>query len=177
METTTTICNTVKSSFYSNNSFNEPGDESMLGTTLLQLEPNRKRTTSSMTLLIYPSLNHQEIPQKITTKIISTTHETHLSSNTFYNNNNTTKVKNRLESILYGKKSLVDTPFIKRACQYIKNLFSYNNNTATIKKQYDRKITRQEFTIKCIAKSEFIAAGKLYYILSKVNYSSLSYTV
>lgn len=120
-----------------------------------------------------------------------TTHETILSSNKYIPATTTTpSIEKTLKSLLKGDTKFlfqndnnsfaqvvhvtINTSnrvktFVKNTCKLISTTFNHlkNNNN---KQQHYQKITRQEFTIKCIAKSEFVAAGKLHYILSNVSF-------
>jgi hypothetical protein len=63
---------------------------------------------------------------------------------------------------------------IINAKNYIQDKYSHFlsalfKDNKTKKNKHMRRIVRQEFSIQCVAKSEFIAAGKLHHILSDVS--------
>lgn len=68
----------------------------------------------------------------------------------------------------YRIKMTEATKHIKRKCDQLLSIFSNCRKNAK-KTKHLRKIVRQEFSVQCTAKSEFVAAGQLHYILSDVS--------
>lgn len=140
-----------------------------------QIQPNRKPTQNNTSALIdqimlYPAKICS--PQKVSSKRTPTTHETLLSplSKKHTVRLDHHRLKNQL-MLLSGKEVIIscESSFtrVKKYIQYTYNIFK--NGFFKKPKKKSPKVTRQEFAIQCMAKSEFIAAGKLHYILSDVS--------
>lgn len=174
------------SSFYTNNTCSSPLERP-------QIEPNRRTKPASFRTL-YPLTN--TIPQQpapsssINNRLVNskngpTTHKTLLSyySPKQYHTSSTLEhgLKNNLITLIssnnnyyYATAPLVNAS--NRVKNFIRN--KYNLFTAALfkdtkpkkqRKKLPKRVVRQEFAIQCMAKSEFIAAGKLNYILSDVS--------
>ena len=194
---TSNICDTVESSPFCNN-VTTAGDSTSNNIKLSssfdklsypapQMEPNTTRTSSfTTTSFIYPpsvqsslTCYSQPIPFLNITSTKATIHSimnTHtqpcFTMNTTKNNLDT-----RLNSFLQGRKR-TDVPCMQTLftlatiTTYVKDYIQSawkNCTTFGLKKPPSKRITRQEFSLTCIAKSEYIAAGKLHFILASVS--------
>lgn len=141
-----------------------------------QIQPNRKHLRSQSSarmdqVRLYPATICP--PQKASAKRTPTIHETLLSP---LSKKHTTqlehhRLKNELMLLLSGKNRMRSSEptstRVKKIMQYTYDTFI--NGLFKKPKKKSPKVIRQEFAIQCIAKSEFIAAGKLHYILSDVS--------
>lgn len=155
-----------------------------------QIEPNRRTKPASFRTL-YPSTTTIPQPSSINSRLVNskngpTTHKTLLSyySPKQYHISSTLehRLKNNLITLISSNNNhYATTAPLVNASNLVKSFIrnKYNLFTAALfkdtkpkkqRKMLPKRVVRQEFAIQCMAKSEFIAAGKLNYILSDVSY-------
>lgn len=141
-----------------------------------QIQPNRKITHSNSSglmdqIMLKPTTIRS--PQQVSVRRIPTTHETLLSPLSKKHSTILEYHKLKHQLILLSGKKLINcestSTRVKKYIQHIYNTFISTLFKKKKPKKKSAKIIRQEFAIQCMAKSEFIAAGKLHYILSDVS--------